>query len=265
MSSAVAVWSNDFIDRIDKISNGEVLFFAEEQSFLKSDEENFFKRLRQNANSFFNDPISFYFSTDQKKFGRDDHFFSMAIPFRKIGDKISVLEVLQNAFALGIKSESIRSDLLLVSDEFFTNAIYNAPFQERNGQKLSVVDRSSPDFLLNDVKQARLWFAYDEDRIFLACQDYYGSLNPTQMIERIYKCINDGVGSAINWGQGGAGIGSFMIYKLASSMIIAVQPGISTIVGAVFPRRMSQRRREHLGKSMHIYKGGQNVKILDSM
>jgi hypothetical protein len=57
----------------------------------------------------------------------------------------------------------------------------------------------------------------------------------------------------INYGEGGAGVGSFLLFRQAIGVYLAVQPGAQTIIAMTFPTRGGSRHRQSIPKSLHVH------------
>lgn len=147
--------------------------------------------------------------------------------------------------------QTIIDDVIAVADEFFTNAIFNAPFVDLNTHKNPGVSRNSLDIKLEDGKQGRLFLAHDTKRLVIGCQDPFGSLDLNRYLSKVRSTYQRGPAAAINFGPGGAGIGSYIIFNAGSSLYFGVWPGRSTLLCCVLPLGLSNRKRIQLSKHVH--------------
>jgi hypothetical protein len=83
-------------------------------------------------------------------------------------------------------------------------------------------------------------------------KDQYGTLNIEKLIERIKLCYIHNPKSQINFGPGGSGIGTFMIFDSCTSLYVAVQRGICTTVCCTFATKLSARKRNQIPKNIHL-------------
>lgn len=249
---------NANLDLIQQLSKSAHQSIIEETCLSPEKETQFYLRFKKEPLAFFKDPLQTYFGFRETDTGQEQ-VSELSLKFCSTDEKNQTIDVLSNALSQSLRSEVLRSDVMIIADELITNALFNAPFQDKSGKKLEEIERGGNSISMPPGFSANLLLGYDEDRVMIACQDFFGTLNPDQMIERIYQCYVNGVDQTINWGPGGAGIGSFMIFHNSSTMILAVQPGITTVVAAVIPRKMSQRKRAELGKAVHIIKENGDV------
>jgi hypothetical protein len=115
------------------------------------------------------------------------------------------------------------------------------------------VDRLTTKVKLIDGKKARLFAAEDGQRLLVGIEDPFGSLDVKAYLNRIHKCYSS-VKDSINFGEGGAGIGSYIIFNAGSSLYYGVKPGQTTLLICVLPYKMSRRQREDLPKHLHWIK-----------
>jgi hypothetical protein len=148
-------------------------------------------------------------------------------------------------------SHTVVDDLVATADELFTNAIYNAPFVDILTQKNPGVSRRHMEIKLDKGKFARLFVAHDQSRLVLGCEDPYGSLDLGRYMEKIKASYIRGPAATMNFGPGGAGIGSYIIFNSGSSLYFGVWPGQATILCCVMPLGLSNRKRMVLPKHLH--------------
>lgn len=142
-------------------------------------------------------------------------------------------------------------DALSVADELFTNAIYNAPFADLISLKNPGLSRQEIEIRLEDGKECRVFIGMDKDHTVVCCEDPYGNLNLDRYMQKVRNTYLKGPAATMNFGPGGAGIGSYIIFNAGSSMYLGVNPGQSTLLCCVIPRGISYRKRTQLPKHLH--------------
>lgn len=163
-----------------------------------------------------------------------------------IFEKRAVLESVENFLETHGMNRSLREDCLQCSDELISNAIFNAPFSEkisRNNLHLKIPG-SSP--IIFDVSVG------DFD-VVICCADPFGSLKAKPFFERILHCYQSGVADSIQYGKGGAGIGSFMIFEQSLSFMLGMVPDRRTAFYCRFPIKMSSKIRKSLPKNLIVF------------
>lgn len=124
----------------------------------------------------------------------------------------------------------VRDDLILCVDELFTN------FQK------SCINGS-------DIKMK---IAEDENNIILSCEDSIGTLRPQTMLENIHRCFVKGVKGAIKKEGDGAGIGSYLMYKISVGLAIFVEEKKSTYIALWMPKMQFHEDRIELNKELFM-------------
>lgn len=177
--------------------------------------------------------------------------FSMR--FSGSDDKKPVLDSFRLWAEKELRNQTLVTESLGAADEMVMNAIYNAPFVNSLG-KLEAPALDSEKVRKGAGKLGLLFAGVHEKQLVIGCVDEYGSLQIDSLLKRIHACFTGGIAENVNWsGVGGAGIGSFMLFKLSVSYHIAVQKGRQTLVFCKIPLGMSARKREEEPKNLHFY------------
>lgn len=201
----------------------------------------------QELDKFLEFPISSILSPTHADHDCEQQHQIQSQEFHQAREKEGLLANLQTELQKFKISESQRLEIVLVADEMFTNAIFNAPhvdFKEND----TGADRTSANGNVNR-KTARLFLGADGDRLVLGCEDSYGTLNPARLLERLNTCYAQGAFASINWSGGGAGLGTYIIFHSALSFYAGVTPGKRTVVACTFP---SKRQRYEPIQNLHL-------------
>ena len=166
-------------------------------------------------------------------------------------EKSLVLDQIEKWVAESNHQRSIANDVRLIADELISNSIFNAPYVDFENS-FSGPTRDKNKISIDPAKKPRVFIGRDHDRLIVGCQDFYGTLNVNRVIERIRICYESNPGQVMNFGTGGAGIGSFMVFDSCSSLYIAVEVGVSTTICCALPLKMSAVRRKKIPKNLHI-------------
>jgi hypothetical protein len=201
--------------------------------------------------NFFKFPLATVLDPQNANEAREDELAEFRVSFTALSEKPLVLEALQTYLRAHIRAQSTLSEVLIIADELFTNAILAAPFIDEYGVQLPI-PRENSEARMNDGMHGELLVGLHEDRLVLAVRDTYGSLNMRRLIKRIHDCYVNGVEKMMNLGPGGAGIGSYMVYSAAASLYVAVHRNKTTIVACCVPIKMSSRKRQELPKNIHL-------------
>ncbi len=90
------------------------------------------------------------------------------------------------------------------------------------------------------------------DFVALSVFDDYGSMNLNKFLNKILNTFTVGTADSINYGVGGAGLGSSIIFGSAETLFIAVLPKRITRVTILTPLKVRAKDRELEQKSIHI-------------
>lgn len=172
-------------------------------------------------------------------------------PFRSSKQKTDTLKQVETYITTFVKSSQVITNIHTIADELYTNAIFHAPVDSQGRHRNSKTRRNAMIELDPDAS-AEMIVAHNEQILFIGCTDSYGSLSLNSVMGRLTTCIEKGVGQAINLGEGGSGIGCFLVLENASSFIILVHPGKKTVMGGLIHYTLSERLRATIPKNMHI-------------
>ena len=148
-------------------------------------------------------------------------------------------------------NSTLVTDILNVSDELISNAIFNAPKMNTENSNVGF-DRHCSQAKMGEGKVGSYDVVLTEKNVYLKCEDPYGSLNVKAYLDRIRKCYEKGLGESINMGPGGAQIGAFMVYNLVRNLYIGVETKQKTIICCVIPLEKSGKKRSLQPKSLHV-------------
>ena len=109
-----------------------------------------------------------------------------------------------------------------VGDEFFMNAVYNAPVGPDGKTKYATWSRTQPVTLTNG-EEVKFRYASDGRVLALSVIDNFGMLERSTVLSYLRKCFMRG-DDQIDDKQGGAGLGLFYIFESLNQFIINVSP-----------------------------------------
>lgn len=177
------------------------------------------------------------------------HKFSEKISGSK--ERAKVLESLKAFIKTVPKSTPVQERILTQANELTMNAVFSGPGQEEDNKPFQLSERTDT-IILPDLSQAHLFVAATEHQIVVGCEDPYGSLQIPTVLKKIQKCCEQGVAQSINHGPGGAGIGSYMIFRSSQVYSIFVDPGKTTVVSAIMPLGLRASELEKVPRSLHL-------------
>lgn len=143
-------------------------------------------------------------------------------------------------------SRRFRYDCTLAADELCSNALLSAPRERRP-------EDGGADGALGPLRPARVFAGLADGRLIIGCADDYGTLKIGKMLARIRDCYQCGPTRMINFGGGGAGIGTYLAFDACTSFYIAVKAGSRTVICCDFPTHCQGGRvRRAIPKSLHL-------------
>ncbi len=201
---------------------------------------------------FINFPLSTIFGYENPNQTQENLLAEYSFDMSDVDQKTGYLDLLEEYVQTHCHSKSISIEVRAVADEVITNSVFNAPFVDMDNS-FSGPTRDKGKVMIDPLKQPHCFMGRDSQRLIFGCKDYYGRLNVRKIIARIQLCYLNNPGQLINYGPGGAGIGSFIIFDSCVSLYIAVDANKSTTICCAFPLNMSARQRNLVPKNLHIY------------
>lgn len=206
-----------------------------------------------NPENFIKFPISTILSPLESGVSKEKELTHFNFSFSQSGEKIKALGSLNNELRKSINSESLRSDIHIIADELFTNAVYNAPLVGGDNKKLKIKARTATNVSMDKGSSANLFLGFDESQLVIGCKDPFGSLRLQTLLPRILECYEKGVADSMRQGPGGAGIGSYMVYNASASYYVGIIRGQATVLCCSMPLKMSSRKRSQIPKNLHFF------------
>lgn len=201
---------------------------------------------------FFSHPAASILSPDQIEQSSEAKLLKVNLPFNSSKQKNEILTEVNKYLVKQVPSQILHDDIRAVADELFTNALFNAPFANSESSEGPALSRKDNEINLARGVNARIFLAHDQSRIVVGCHDPFGSLNVNKYLNKIRATYAKGPAAAINFGAGGAGIGSYIIFEAGASLYFGVWPGRSTLLCCVIPLGLNQRKRGQLSKHLHL-------------
>ncbi len=243
------------------LSPEDLLRFATDHGFqhlVQKDGFNFDRELKAaenmilNPESFFHNPMSCILKPENVGAESDKSVICFDEKFDSSGQKRGLLEAISKYLESKGLSQTLIEDVQAVADEFITNAVYNAPFIDPNTHVNPGLSRTEMEIKLKGGKQGRLTLAHDETQLVVGCEDPYGSLNLETYLAKIRTTYLRGPAATMNFGSGGAGLGSYIIFNAGSSLFFGVRQARVTLLCCSIPLKMSYKKRVVLPKHLHV-------------
>jgi hypothetical protein len=196
-------------------------------------------------------PVSCIFGLETPSLETEKSLAEFAVQIDTPQKKAEILEKIVE-FVNRLRSPpSLVYDISIVADELISNALYNAPYVDETNS-YSGPNRQSASISVDPDKKPEVIAGTDGTRIVVGVRDHYGRLNAEKLVRRIRDCYENNLKDQISYGEGGAGIGSFMIFYSSVGMYIAVEKGRSTTIFCAFPIGLSAGKRSSIPKNIHI-------------
>jgi hypothetical protein len=161
---------------------------------------------------------------------------------------LSAVEELAVTIGLGERKLSL---LTTVAEELTTNALYDAPVDERFKARHASLARSEWVELLPH-EQIKVTLASDGRRVGISVEDPFGSLKADTVVEYLAKCFRRN-GDQIDRKQGGAGLGLFYAFNSLSQFVVNIEPRKRTEVIGLIEVHGSYREFEESPKSFNLF------------
>lgn len=139
-------------------------------------------------------------------------------------------------------------DVRVITDEFFTNVIFNA-FHGPNAK----VSRTQEIHLPED-KPGELHILGSQNELMIAVFDLFGSLEMDALINKIHKSFSVGLSRSMSYGSGGAGIGCRLVLDRSQRYWVIVLPGIFSAFFSILPFGPEARDADLDHKDVHFLK-----------
>lgn len=193
--------------------------------------------MTENVVQFLRDPLSVIFGPQPEDKDRESLFVVNPVTEKKT----RTLELFEEFLKTIKGARRIREQAILVADELYTNAMKIGHPHEKMSTT-QIAREGTVEFFAE----------HDGNRLVLGCRDSFGELGFSQVLTRITNCFDRGVVHSINNGEGGAGIGSFMVFNTCISYYCGVDKGRSTVVCVALPLGVSDEELASLPKNIHL-------------
>lgn len=188
-------------------------------------------------------------------FGMDKYFaWGVEAETVEINSSTQKDEVLESVRAYAEKiglSRRFAGAFTNVADEFFTNAVYNAPTDAAGHARYSHLPRTET-VVLEPGSEVQLSFCCDGRRVGISSSDPFGSLTQAQVLSYLAKCFRRGP-DQIDEKSGGAGLGFYYLFDALSHLVVNIAPGRRTEMIGLIDVSGSYRDFRGKTKSFNIF------------
>ncbi len=182
--------------------------------------------------AFLKNPIPFFlsgFDSDRIISDPDRH---LILRFTKQSEKTTLLDWLGVFLDRNPATSTIRDLCLQAADEMVSNALFNAPVRPSGKRAYKDLPRDS-EIELPSSQACSLFACFADERVVLGCEDPFGSLNKTQLLEHLRDVFRNDQAS-VKYSTGGAGLGFRHLIENAANFYVLVNQGKSTLVACGF-------------------------------
>jgi len=169
--------------------------------------------------------VPFFFKGFSKEIDWKSSNQALFLEGRSTKDRTHIMTSLENFLSQKPQLASVTHLALQISDELYTNALYNAPFQATPGIK---IERTAN--IINSADQSIGFFAaFENDQLFLGCIDSHGSLDRDQLTSHLLKSYAANQVQP-DLGSGGAGLGLKMVIDNSANFYVYCEHGHRTVI-----------------------------------
>jgi hypothetical protein len=189
--------------------------------------------------------IPFFFKGFSREIDWKSSNSALFLEGRSTRDRTKILASLETFLSQKPQVKSVMDLAIQISDELYTNALYNAPFQttpeirvERTANIISSADQTIDFFA-----------AFDDDQLFLGCIDSHGSLDREQLMSHLLKSYATNQVQP-DLGNGGAGLGLKMIIDNSANLYIYCEKNRRTVMSCGL---LLKGRKFNMAESKHLH------------
>jgi hypothetical protein len=142
--------------------------------------------------------------------------------------------------------------MLVVADELFTNAFYNAPVDAAGRHVYADLPRTTKVSL--EPTEVAIEVRCDGNRLGIAAVDPFGSLTREVVLASLRRCFRRAEPREDS--TGGAGLGLFLLLSSLTSVVFNVAPGRRTEVIGLIDIAGTFRQSMSSGKSFNLFEEG---------
>jgi hypothetical protein len=224
---------------------------VQRSNLMPDSETNVAQYMLEHPSAFIRYPISAILGNPNPSAESEDLMVGFKAKIDSPDAKLEIEELLQQYARQFKNPSSVIYDISIAADELITNALYNAPYVDEQNSK-SGPTRNPSNINVDPLKKPEVFAGSDGVRLVIGVRDFYGRLNTAKLIQRIQGCYENNLCDQISYNDGGAGIGSFMVFDSCAGMYIAVDKGRSTTICCSFPVGLSASKRSAIPKNIHL-------------
>jgi hypothetical protein len=166
----------------------------------------------------------------------------------RVGTLDRIGELAQRAGLRG----TLCNNLQTLADELLMNAIWDAPIDANGAPKYARLARAAPLELLPEERPL-IRYGFDGNVFGVSVSDPFGRLEGELAFRYLVKCFSRGA-DQVNHAEGGAGLGLYMAYLAASTLVINVDAGHRTEVIGLLNLNLAPRDLRGRSRSFQYFR-----------
>lgn len=237
---------------INYVINGGISQVVQNDNLYPEIEKKSALKMLMRADLFHQFPLSTIFTPEDIGKEAETKHLLFSKTFNRSDERDDLFGHIEAAVGSVTSPQALVSSALLIVDELFMNAVYNACYVNKENSN-SGPQRGAAVVHMRSGHFARIFLGLHEDRLVVGCEDSVGSLNVNSLLNRINDCYKNGLDKMIKLDiSSGAGIGSFLIFDSCNSYYAAVEEDKRTTICCVIPTKLGQKKRAALPKNVHL-------------
>lgn len=170
--------------------------------------------------------------------------------FRIFHDRLQMMSQMEAFLSLNENTAKITPEVMLITDELFKNALFS-PI-DIDGRRLFHPSKNKiTDAKIDETRPAKLFVVYDQKKVLVGCQDFYGSLNPNYFLDSLYTLDDPILERDLRSGQSGLGFRN--IIEKSSDLIVVSRRNIQTLVCIMMPLGLTAKKLSLVPKNFHFH------------
>ncbi len=193
---------------------------------------------------FLNNPLTILNS-------QDDSSSAMRVwqeNFNSTDHKEQVLESIHKFIGRNKSMNRLADNILIVIDELFSNALFNAPVDDDGYRIFKNMQRNS-HIRYPGSKNAKIFAVHTSDDLFIGAVDPWGSVDRDEICQSLYKAYSEG---KVDESSKGAGFGLRMMLDRSRSIYLMCEKGKRTLTCCHMRLNISLKKVENVPKQLHI-------------
>jgi hypothetical protein len=197
---------------------------------------------------FLKNPIPFFVSNFEGDPDYKAKYRSASFVLKTTDEKTGLMSELRKFLTKRKSTKALMHPVLLIADELLANAFFNAPVDSLGTPTHRNVQRDA-SFKLS--KPVRFFIAHDRKRLVVGCQDDFGSISRTQLLQALSRAYS-GKKSRVDAEARSAGLGCKMMIDRSLAFYVVTKKKRQSLVCCALDLGRGQLRAELVPKNVHL-------------